>query len=151
MQTGLQRRPADAQNNCKINDSHQLYLTGHFPVYSIPEIKTRRGNIMPIGCTTYSDHGVFEPEAVALMGEAFDVACRELASSGQSEEVRELVALLIIAAALRGEIDPLRLLEIVLSELSPSLDTPCVGERQPATPRQSGRPRSIEDGPELGV
>jgi hypothetical protein len=86
---------------------------------------------MPIGCTTYSEHGVFEPEAVVLMGQAFDAACRELASSGQSEEVRELVALLIVAAALRGEIDPLRLLEIVLSELSPSLNTPCIGHAAP--------------------
>jgi hypothetical protein len=106
---------------------------------------------MPIGPTILTEHGVFEPEAVVLMGEAFDAACGELASSGQSEEVRELVALLIIVAALRGEIDPLRLREIVLSELAPPVDmprsAPCVGEREPAALRQSGRPRSIEDEP----
>jgi hypothetical protein len=72
---------------------------------------------MPIGPSISVEHGVFEPGAVALMGEAFDAACADLPSSDQSDDVRELIALLIIAAALRGETDPLRLRKIALSEL----------------------------------
>jgi hypothetical protein len=53
--------------------------------------------------------GVFGPEATAAMGEAFDAACKELHCTGQPEVVRELIARLIIAAARRGELDPVRL------------------------------------------
>jgi hypothetical protein len=35
MQAGLQRRPIDAPNNCKINELHQLYLTGLFLVFGL--------------------------------------------------------------------------------------------------------------------
>jgi hypothetical protein len=54
-------------------------------------------------------HGVFDPEATAAMGEAFDAACEELHCVTQPELVRELIAGLIIAAASRGELDPVRL------------------------------------------
>src|SRR5262249_33240853 len=97
-----------------------------------------RVTVMLVGPSISMEHGAFEPEAVALMGEAFDAACKELSSSAQSDDVRELIALLIIVAALRGEIDPLRLREIALSELSPpgealpSADR--AGERQAAVP-----------------
>jgi hypothetical protein len=40
--------------------------------------------------------GVFEPEASAAMGEAFDAACMELPVSSRFEGVRELIAALII-------------------------------------------------------
>jgi hypothetical protein len=43
------------------------------------------------------------------MGEAFDAACEELHCATQPELVRELIATLIIAAASRGELDPVRL------------------------------------------
>jgi hypothetical protein len=55
------------------------------------------------------EHGVFEPEATGAMGEAFDAACQELHCSNQPEVARELIATLIIAAARRGELDPVRL------------------------------------------
>jgi hypothetical protein len=89
---------------------------------------------MPIGSSISLERGVFEPEAVALMSEAFDAACGQLPSSGQSDDVRELIALLIIAAALRGVIDPLRLQEIALNELSLLGEMPGdrPGERQSA-------------------
>jgi hypothetical protein len=93
--------------------------------------------IMPIGPSISVDHGVFEPETVALMGAAFDAACKDLPSSGQSDEVRELIALLIIVAALRGEIDPLRLREIALSELS------SLGETRPSADRAGERQAAI--------
>jgi hypothetical protein len=60
-------------------------------------------------------HGVFEPEATAAMGEAFDAACKELNCTGQPEVVRELVAKRIIAAASKGELDPVRLRTAALS------------------------------------
>ncbi len=53
--------------------------------------------------------GVFNPEATAAMSEAFDAACEELHCTTQPEGVRELIAGLIIAAASRGELDPVRL------------------------------------------
>jgi hypothetical protein len=64
------------------------------------------------------ERGVFEPAAIVAMGEAFEAACKELHDASQSEEVRNLLAVRIIAAAKRGELDPLRLCIIALSELS---------------------------------
>ena len=56
-----------------------------------------------------SEYGVFEPEATAAMGAAFDAACEELHCTSQPEVVRELIARLVLAAASRGELDPTRL------------------------------------------
>jgi hypothetical protein len=53
--------------------------------------------------------GAFGPEAIAAMGEAFDAACEELHYAGRSDAVREFIAALIVAAARRGELDPIRL------------------------------------------
>jgi hypothetical protein len=49
------------------------------------------------------------------MGEAFDAACDELHRTSQPEVIRELIARLIIAAASRGELDPLRLGKVALA------------------------------------
>jgi len=68
--------------------------------------RTSAGPPMPIDPSL--EQGVFEPEATAAMGEAFDVACRGLHDGGEPE-VRKLVARRIIAAARRGELDPIRL------------------------------------------
>jgi hypothetical protein len=54
------------------------------------------------------EDGVFDSEATALMGKAFEAACEEL-HFPKEKSVRELVARRIIAAARRGELDPLRL------------------------------------------
>lgn len=62
---------------------------------------------MPIDHST--EYGVFEPEATAAMGTAFDAACEELHCTSQPEVVRELIARLVLAAASRGELDPTRL------------------------------------------
>jgi len=53
--------------------------------------------------------GVFGPEATAAMGEAFRDACQQLHVANQSDELRTLIATLIIAAARRGELNPVRL------------------------------------------
>jgi hypothetical protein len=67
---------------------------------------------------TYSlDDGVFEPEATALMGEAFDAACEEL-QFHKHKWARELVAVRIIAAARRGVLDPGRLRSFALVGMS---------------------------------
>jgi hypothetical protein len=68
---------------------------------------------MPINPST--EHGVFEPEATAAMGEAFDAACEELHCTNQPEVVRELIATLVIAAASQGELDPIRLRMVALA------------------------------------
>jgi hypothetical protein len=63
------------------------------------------------------EHRVFEPEATAAMGEAFEAACKELHDGGEPE-VRKLIAKRIIAAASRGELDPVRLRAAALTGLS---------------------------------
>ena len=57
----------------------------------------------------------FGPEATAAMGEAFDAACEELHDTCRGEMIREVVARRIIAAARRGELDPVRLRTAALS------------------------------------
>ena len=58
--------------------------------------------------------GVFDPEALATMDEAFDAACKALDDTGQPQIVREVIAERIIAAASTGERNPVRLLEAAL-------------------------------------
>jgi hypothetical protein len=64
------------------------------------------------------ENGAFEPDATAAMGEAFEAACKELQHAGHPEVVRKLIAQRIIAAARRGELDPVRLRRAALSGLS---------------------------------
>ena len=61
------------------------------------------------------ERGVFEPEATAAMGEAFEAACNHLHDAGKAELVRKLIAERIIAAASTGEFDPVRLRAAALS------------------------------------
>jgi hypothetical protein len=61
------------------------------------------------------ERGVFEPEATAAMGEAFEAACNHLHNAGKAELVRKVIAGRIIAAARRGELDPVRLRTAALS------------------------------------
>jgi len=68
---------------------------------------------MPIDLSI--ENGAFEPEATAAMGEAFEAACQELHDVGNVEGVRKLIAEQIIAAATRGELDPIRLRIAALS------------------------------------
>jgi len=63
-------------------------------------------------------HGVFDPEAIAVMSEAFDAACKELHDSGQPEIVREVIAERIIELAATGELNPARLREAALVGLA---------------------------------
>jgi len=61
------------------------------------------------------EQGVFGPEATAAMGEAFEAACKELHDVGQLQMVRKVIAQRIIAAARRGELDPVRFRTAALS------------------------------------
>ena len=70
------------------------------------------------------EHGAFEPEAIAAMGEAFKAACKELRDAGERELVRKLIAKRIVAAARRGELDPVRLRAIALRGLSVNETSP---------------------------
>jgi hypothetical protein len=69
---------------------------------------------MPIYC---AKDGAFDPEATAIMGEAFDAACKEL-HFPRHKWARELIAEQIIAAARKGELDPVRLRTAALVGLS---------------------------------
>ena len=79
---------------------------------------------MPI--RPFIQSGVFEPELVAAMGEAFDTACKELHCAGQPEVVRELIAKRIIASASKGKLEPARLRTAALSGLPLTEMSPAV-------------------------
>jgi hypothetical protein len=57
--------------------------------------------------------GAFEPEAIAVMSEAFEAAIKELQDTG--DVMREVVAGRIIAVATLGERDPVRLRAVALT------------------------------------
>ena len=61
---------------------------------------------------------LFDPDTTSAMGEAYEATCKELHDTGQPEIVREVIAIRIIAAAKRGELDPLRLREAALGMLA---------------------------------
>ena len=58
--------------------------------------------------------GAFDPEAVAVMSEAFEAALKELRDAGRHSVIPEGIARRIIAAAKFGERDPVRLREAAL-------------------------------------
>ena len=60
---------------------------------------------------------VFDDRMTAIMGEAFDSACRELNDSGQPVIVYEVIARRIIDGARDGERDPVRLRNAALAAL----------------------------------
>lgn len=51
----------------------------------------------------------FDDKATLAMGAAFDQACRSLRHVSCGEKVRDLLAKRIIEAAIKGEVDPIRL------------------------------------------
>jgi hypothetical protein len=65
----------------------------------------------------FAEQGAFAPEATAAMAEAFDAACEELRDVGHLPLIRKLLAQRIIAAARKGELDPVRLRAAALSGL----------------------------------
>jgi hypothetical protein len=67
------------------------------------------GEIAAMSIRSFVKTGVFDPEAIAAMSEAFDAACKELHDTGQPLVVLEVIAKRIIAAASIGERDSVRL------------------------------------------
>jgi hypothetical protein len=67
---------------------------------------------MPI--RTLVTPGEFDPEALAAMVEAFDVAYKALNDVDQPKMVLDVIAQWIVEAARRGERDPVRLVEAAL-------------------------------------
>ena len=60
---------------------------------------------------------VFDDRATALMGEAFDAACKALHDTGQPAIVYEVIAKRIIDGVRGGERDPVRLRNLGLAAL----------------------------------
>ena len=60
---------------------------------------------------------VFDDRVTAIMGDAFDRACKELHDSGQPPIVYEVIARRIIDGARGGERDPVRLRNAGLAAL----------------------------------
>ena len=78
--------------------------------------ETPAGEVVAMPIRPFMVPGVFEPEAIAAMSEAFEAACEVLHEAGQPELVREVIAKRIIAAATTGERDPVRLRAAALAE-----------------------------------
>jgi len=70
---------------------------------------------MPI--RSFIQPGAFDPEAIAVISEAFEAACNELNEAGQPKVAPEVIAGRIIAAARAGERDPARLRAAALGRL----------------------------------
>jgi hypothetical protein len=62
--------------------------------------------------------GMFDPETLAVLDEAFDSAFEALDDMGQPKMVLEILAQRIIDAASRGERDPVRLVKAALPWLT---------------------------------
>jgi hypothetical protein len=67
------------------------------------------GEIVAMPVDSFVVPGVFEPETIAAMSEAFEAACEVIHEVSQPNVVREIIAGRIIAAARFGERDPVRL------------------------------------------
>jgi hypothetical protein len=103
------------------------------------ELTFRWNAAMPI----YSiKDGVFDPEAIALMGEAFDAACQEL-HFPRHKWARELIAERIIAAARKGELDPVRLRTAALVGLSHRMVLTSLSRYRPTPARSPATARNV--------
>jgi hypothetical protein len=69
----------------------------------------------------------FDDRVTAIMGDAFDRACKELHDSGQPPIVYEVIARRIIDGARGGERDPVRLRNVGLAALGLQHDDKEVG------------------------
>jgi hypothetical protein len=70
---------------------------------------------------------VFDDRMTAIMGEAFDAACKELHDTGQPPIVYEVIARRIIDGIKAGERDPVRLRNLGLAALGLDNDDKQVG------------------------
>ena len=70
---------------------------------------------MTVAIRLFIQPGAFEPEAIAMMSEAFEGALKELHDTG--DVMREVIARRIIAEATLGVRDPVRLQEAALAGL----------------------------------
>jgi hypothetical protein len=64
-----------------------------------------------------SNDGIFDDRAMRAMGEAFGAACKKLYSARSHQVIYNILAAKIIAAAQKGERDPVRLREAGLAWL----------------------------------
>jgi hypothetical protein len=63
---------------------------------------------------SYPKPGLFYPEAIAAMSEAYEASLKELHDTGHPQIVLEIIAERIVVAAGTGERDPVRLREAAL-------------------------------------
>ena len=73
---------------------------------------------------SFFQNASFDPAETAILGQAYQLACRSLHDTGQPEIVKEIIAKRIIKLAKQGERDPQRLCVGALNALGiPSADT----------------------------
>ena len=61
--------------------------------------------------------GVFDPDAVSALADAYEHACAALALADRTDALTHTIAKMIIERAKRVELDPVRLCEAVLDDL----------------------------------
>ena len=83
----------------------------------LPEVSGKVCGMASILPFIKSNDGVFDDRAMRAMGEAFDAACKKLYSARPHQVAYNIVAAKIIAAAQKGERDPVRLREAGLAWL----------------------------------
>lgn len=62
------------------------------------------------------EYGVFAPDLLRAMGEAYDAVCAELTRRGNIPFVREVIAQRIISLAQRGEEDPEQMCHLIIEK-----------------------------------
>jgi hypothetical protein len=74
--------------------------------------------------TTAAKHTFFDPDALRVMGEVYDLVLQKLngATPPPRQAIRERVAARIVEVASAGETDPARLLTVVLEALRAGTD-----------------------------
>ena len=75
-------------------------------------------SVIPAGATaSYPSSGVFDPDAVIALTDAYAHACAALGLADRSDPLTEIIAKKVIERAQAGELDAVRLCEAVLEEL----------------------------------
>ena len=99
----------------------QQTLDGHdVELWQRDRFIVRRSSVPPKAkiLTFIKPDTAFDPEAAAILGAAYDKAVAALRIGEQNEAVRDVIAKHVVALAAKGERDPDRLCDAVLTSLN---------------------------------
>jgi hypothetical protein len=102
------RRESDSEHNRQTKlDERALSFS------NLSHSLCHKGGVAAMSIHSFVESRLFEPDAIAVMSEAFEAACEALDDTGQPRVVLEIIAERIIEAASR-ERDPVRLRKAAL-------------------------------------